>query len=343
MGEFEIYGGKLKTSVNDEKKITGALRQVGYDISDVRRKLDLNVLSSNQEMKKHLKYLENELQEELSTINQMSVILTKVIYLYESTEKEICKENMSQKAKSKGCIYEIVYGKQLLDFIEKKSGIRIMSWETDSDGGLKWDWSEDTKGLFGKKSGSFSLIELFDENEYRIGDWKLGGRKSQLGIGNLDGGLEGGIGIVKDGKISPGAFIVGTVSGSLLSLETERQIGPDELNHTVKAKGDLIGGEAKGKVGLGFVEVQDENGNKRKTFGGGVELGAEAYVAKGEIHSGYNIFGIKVDVKLEGTYESVGVKYKSGIYKDGLEIGGSGALGAGAGVYVTLDWSDLFD
>lgn len=115
------------------------------------------------------------------------------------------------------------------------------------------------------------------------------------------------------------------------------------MNHTVKAKGDLIGGEAKGKVGLGFVEVQDENGNKRKTFGGGVELGAEAYVAKGEIHSGYNIFGIKVDVKLEGTYESVGVKYKSGIYKDGLEIGGSGALGAGAGVYVTLDWSDLFD
>ena len=121
MGEFEIYGGKLKTSVNDEKKITGALRQVGYDISDVRRKLDLNVLSSNQEMKKHLKYLENELQEELSTINQMSVILTKVIYLYESTEKKSVKKTCPKMQNQKAASMKLYMGNSCWILLKKRA------------------------------------------------------------------------------------------------------------------------------------------------------------------------------------------------------------------------------
>ena len=71
----------------------------------------------------------------------------------------------------------------------------------------------------------------------------------------------------------------------------------------------------------------------------GVQAGvdAEAYLAKGEIVGGFTIFGIDIELAVEGM---IGVQAEAGFSfgKDGVSLaGGVGPLG----IDVVIDWSDL--
>ena len=120
-------------------------------------------------------------------------------------------------------------------------------------------------------------------------------------------------------------------AGSMgISAEGSMRMAVPNFDHHVKARGEVLTAKSEATFVVG-----DE--------GAETKLGAEAYVATGEILGGITFWGVKVDLSLEakvgGAGGAVGVAAKPTSIEGEIAAG----LGLGVGAKLKVDWSGTFD
>ena len=172
----------------------------------------------------------------------------------------------------------------------------------------------------------------------------IGGLKGLLEGSALTAGISGGAGIslFKNNKLNPSIEADLKLKGSVLEGKAGVQIGSDETNVHVESDGSVLGAEVSADVGIGAVEVKDKETGKVSTqYGVEASVGAEAYLAEGEVSGGFTIFGIDIDASISGKAGGVGVEAGGSVTTGGISGKIGAGLGLGAGVEISIDWSDF--
>lgn len=161
----------------------------------------------------------------------------------------------------------------------------------------------------------------------------------------LTGGVRGTIesGWTRDGVLDPHIHASGEVGGSVVTASGNARYGNDEAYAFVNGKGDLLHAEGRAKVDMGRMELEHADGTTSTEYGVSGEIGGEAYLASGEINTGFEICGIRVTIGAEGYAGGIGAS-ASGKVTTG---GASGSIGVGAGfggkVEISVDWGKFAD
>ncbi len=186
-----------------------------------------------------------------------------------------------------------------------------------------------------EKKGSFSLVN-FKSN------FNIGNIKNDLDIKVGDVVTKGKLGftIFKNGKLAPSLTAKGSAEVSALSGKVKSSIGNKDIieGHT-ELEGKVLTAKADAELSVGTVVYKDTNGNERTALGVTGKAGFEAYLAKGSIKGGLNIFGIKIEAKAEGGVGGASAELGGSIHTKGLKGTIDLGLGAGAGLDVNVDWS----
>lgn len=203
------------------------------------------------------------------------------------------------------------------------------SWKfKDKDG--NWDFKSFGVSTEAKASGAVAKGEVEGNLGY------LHGKASGKAITGAVKG-EAKFTLYDDGELNPSLSIGAKAEGSVLQGDAEVGFGTDQYGVYAKADGDLLHAEAEAKAGVGYLG-KDEKGNA--TYGASAEASAMASVAQGKVKGGITIFGIDIDVGVKGYAVAAGVEAGGSITTEGVTANFSGALGLGAGLDVSVDWSD---
>lgn len=203
------------------------------------------------------------------------------------------------------------------------------SWKfKDKDG--KWDFSSFGISTEAKASGAAAKGEAEGNLGYLHG--KVSGKA-------ITGAVKGEtkFTLFDDGEFNPSISLNAKAEGSVLQGDAEVGFGTDQYGVFAKADGDLLHGEAKAKVGVGYLDT-DKDGNA--TYGASAEVSAMASVAQGKAKGGITVFGVDIDVGVKGYAVAAGVEAGGSITTDGVTATFGGALGLGAGMDISVDWSD---
>lgn len=173
------------------------------------------------------------------------------------------------------------------------------------------------------------------------GSWgRLSGNASAaVGVVSAVGTI--GASLFKDGKFAPQIGAKAEAKAVAVQGEVEGKYGSEDFNAHGKAEGEVGTASASAEAQLGKVTYTDKNGNEVTGWGAKAEAGAEAYIATGKVSSGITIFGVDIDVGLEGKFGGAGAKVGGGVTSGG--VGGSVSLGAGVGLEldISIDWTDF--
>lgn len=203
------------------------------------------------------------------------------------------------------------------------------SWKfKDKDG--NWDFKSFGISTEAKASGAVAKGEVEGNLGY------LHGKASGKAITGAVKG-EAKFTLYDDGKLNPSLSIGAKAEGSVLQGDAEVGFGTDQYGVYTKADGDLLHAEAEAKAGIGYIG-KDKDGNA--TYGASAKASAMASVAQGKVKGGITIFGIDIDVGVKGYAVAAGVEVGGSITTEGVTAKFSGALGLGAGLDVSVDWSD---
>lgn len=159
----------------------------------------------------------------------------------------------------------------------------------------------------------------------------------KLGTGGVSGAL--GLALVKDGKISPQIVAKAKAEIAAISGKAENKIGSDDYNYHTGIEGKVLAAEAKAEAGIGVVTITDDNGKEVTGIGAQAEVGAEAYVVKGEVSQGFTIAGIKFDFGAEGKVLSAGAHAGVKMNTGGINGNLGASLGLGVGLKFSVDWT----
>lgn len=191
-------------------------------------------------------------------------------------------------------------------------------------------------------------VEKSIEAEGHLAQGKLKGNIGLLGgeIGGTVGSVEAsgkvGATLFKDGKFSPTLDAKVKAEAAAAKGNAQIMFGTDEFNRHVEASGTALGAEAEAGASVGVIKTIDPITKKVVTeYGIKGKVGAEAYLAKGSISGGFTLFGIKIDASIEGKAGAVGVSAEGKATTGGVSGKIGGALGLGAGVEISIDWSDF--
>lgn len=151
----------------------------------------------------------------------------------------------------------------------------------------------------------------------------------------ITGAVSGGVkaNLWEDGKFNPSLVAEAKAEVSVLEGNVKGGLGTDQYGVYGKAKGSVLHAEASAKGGIGY--ISDEKG-----YGLSAEANAMASIAQGKVSGGITIFGIDIEVGAKGYAGAAGVECGGSITTKGVKGSFSGALGLGAGVEISIDWSD---
>ena len=188
----------------------------------------------------------------------------------------------------------------------------------------KASWDID-KGEFGATTGITAESYLAQlEAGYR---GKYGELTSKATVGGTSVKGEIGATLFSDGKFDPQLYAKLKGEAYVYRSEVSGKLGTEDLNLYAKKETTALG--AEGEVKAGF--ISDDDGNKKLA----AKASGEAYLAKGKISGGIDIFGIKIGATGE---VMLGVNGTAG-----AEVGTDSAQGEiGLGpvkVKVNIDWS----
>lgn len=203
------------------------------------------------------------------------------------------------------------------------------SWSFKDDEG-NWDFKSFGLSTTASASGAVAKGEV----EGNVG-YLHGKASGQFITGAVEG--EAKMTLWDDGQWNPSLMAGVKASGSVLQGEAEAGFGTDQYGVYVKADGDVLHAEAEAGVGIGYIG-KDEEGNAQ--YGAKAEASAMASVAQGKVKGGVTIFGIDIDVGLKGYALAAGAEAGASITTEGVTASFSGALGLGAGLDISVDWSD---
>lgn len=246
-------------------------------------------------------------------------------------------------AVSSGLKGSVVYGEKSgkgeflgLDTSGKASG-SLLGYDVDGKTSATWDTQEGEIKIGAE--GNATAYAAKGELEGSIGALKGTAEGAAL-VAGTSGSI--GLSIMKDNKFSPSLEADVKAKANVVEGEAGVQLGSDENNAHAKAKGSALGAEASASAGVGVIEVKDKETGKVSTqLGVEGSVGAEAYLAKGEVSGGLSILGIDFDVSVSGKAGAVGVSAGGSITTGGVSGKIGGALGLGAGLEVSVDWSDF--
>ena len=204
-----------------------------------------------------------------------------------------------------------------------------MSWEfKDKDG--KWDFKKFGLSTEAKATGALAKGKA-------EGNWGyLHGKVEGSAITGAVSG-EAKATLWDDGKFNPSLSLRAKAEGSVLQGKAEVGFGDDQYGVYAKADGDLLHAEAEAKADIGYIG-KDKNGNAQ--YGADAKVSAMASAAQGKVKGGITVFGIDIDVGVKGYAGAAGVKAGASVTTSGVTANLDGALVLGAGLDISVDWSD---
>ena len=208
-------------------------------------------------------------------------------------------------------------------------------WKLAMDDNRNFDWknSELKMGINGNAEAHVAVGEVSTTSDY-LG--ALAGGKF------LTAGAEGeaGVSFIDNGKFAPSVYAGVSGKAAVAEGEVEGRLGTEDNNVHLSGEGTVLGAEAKAEAGAGKITVKDKNSGKEvEGYGVKAEVGAEAYLAEGRVEGGFSLFGVEINMGLEGKAGGVGANaggyaMSSGVSGE-LDLG----LGLGVGVDFSIDWS----
>ena len=216
------------------------------------------------------------------------------------------------------------------DLLYGEAGIKSkMGWKfKDKDG--NWDFKSFGLSTEAKATGALARGEV-------QGNWGyLHGKAEGKAItGAVSGEVKATL--WDDGKFNPSLFIGGKAEASVLQGSADVGFGTDQFGIYAKASGDVLHAEAEAKAGIGYIGT-DKNGKAQ--YGVSAEASAMASIAQGKASAGFSLFGIDIGIGVKGYAGAAGVEAGGSISTSGVKGSFSGALGLGAGLEISVDWSD---
>lgn len=272
----------------------------------------------------------------------------------DSTKQTKDKTKVSEKGKSDSTFKQILKDDWKLEgsVAEGKKSTEGKVLGFDSSGSAEGDViggsiKTKSKAKWSPEKGDAG-IEKSIEAEGHLAKGKIKGNIGLLGgeIGGTVGsvGASGKVGatLFKDGKFSPSLDAKVKAEAAALKGNAGVKIGTDEHNAHIDGKGTVLGAEAEAGGSAGVITYKDEKTGATKTeLGVKGKVGAEAYLAKGSVSGGFTIFGIKIEAGIEGKAGAVGVSAEGRATTGGVSGKIGGALGLGAGVELSIDWSNF--
>lgn len=201
-----------------------------------------------------------------------------------------------------------------------------------AEGKVTSEWDIEKGEVSAKVGGKVGFSAADGEISGNIG-YLQGNAKGSLLNAEAEGAL--GLSLFSGGVFAPALYAEASAKANVASGKASAQFGSDENNVHAKAKGALLGAEAKAKAQVGT--IVDEDGNVK--YGAAAEVGAEAYLAQGSIGGGFNLFGIEVDVTVEGKAGGAGVKAGAELTTGAAEGEIGLGFGLGVGLKVEIDWT----
>ena len=359
MSEFDINLSGMSERQTELNRIYGKLLISTSRIESCRNVLSQSMSSDAlQSVSRNLKSLSSSLVNQAGHIRKFSSGLRQITNSYIRAEKELVGEAeaipVEQVEAAKSFWDKLVSGDEIKGSVASGDltgaatllgveavgtvGGSVLGYEIESKTtGFGMEFKDGKLRDMGLNLGLTAegyVAEGHLQGEYGVLSGELSGKV-------LDGSVKGEIGasLFNDGKLSPQIYGKAEAEVSALSGEAKLQIGGDENNIHAKADGTVFGAEADARIGAGMIPVKGKDGQEHLQPGVEMSAGAEAYVFKGEVSGGLNIFGVDIDIGLEG--KAFGVGANAGYTVTGSsaegEIGGS--LFLGGTIKFKIDWS----
>ena len=119
--------------------------------------------------------------------------------------------------------------------------------------------------------------------------------------------------------------------------------GNDTVNASIGAGANVGYCFGALKAGLGNITIKDKNGKERKAYGIEGTAGAIATAFKGGGSGSINILGVSVSVSVSGYAAGIGGEVGGHLSLGSAKFSLAGALGIGAGLSVSINWTDAID
>lgn len=161
----------------------------------------------------------------------------------------------------------------------------------------------------------------------------------------LTGGVRGTIesGWTRDDVFDPHIHVSGKIGGSAVTASGNAKYGNDDYHAFADGKGDLLHVEGRANADVGRMELEHADGTTSTEYGVSGEIGGEAYLAGGEVNTGFEIGGIRFTIGAEGYAGGIGASASGKVTTGGV----SGSLGVAAGfggkLKISVDWSKFAD
>lgn len=217
------------------------------------------------------------------------------------------------------------------------AGYSLVGYETENTWEISWDLEEDDVGIAIGRETSGYLAR--GEASGNVG---LLGGEIEGSVGNVSASGEVGVTLYEDGVFSPAINAEIRAEASAAEGSAEGYIGTENTNVHVNGEGTLFGAEAYAQGAIGVITETDElTGTTTTSYGVKGEVGAEAYLAEGEVSGGITIFGVDIDVGVSGKAGGVGATAGGSVTTDGVSGEVGLGLGLGLGLEISIDWSDF--
>nr|WP_288827918.1 hypothetical protein [uncultured Clostridium sp.] len=378
MGDFCIKCSSVLQQIQELEVIKKDLSSAADEISQVKQTLRFKVQARNQ-IDQKLNNLLEESREHLNSVIAMKSGLEKAVTIYRTTEKGILNYTNGKSASpgikpgiSLGVVSEgggnnsgggrfgnsaagwissltgshvasVLNGSGTIggDFLGKDYSLTAKGSVLGAEGkvGYKTNWDilkkDEEAGEIGvtAKAG-LDLYAAKGEVEAKYGSFSA---KAESSILNAGGSISGGLLVYQNGKFDPCLELKAKASASAAKGSVSIQNGNDVFNTHQSVEGTLLGAEASAGVQAG--RISNEDGSS--AYGVKAEAGAEAYLARGEVKSGFTIFGIKVDAAVGGKAGAVGAKASAAATTGGVQLKAGVSALLGIDVDVKIDWSGV--
>lgn len=216
-------------------------------------------------------------------------------------------------------------------------GYSLLGYDTDTIAKASWNLEKGNAGL--KYGGKFSV---YGAQGSASGNFGVLGGSAQGSVGNAAVSGTVNATLFENGHFTPSIGLEAKAEASVLKGKAEGYVGSKDNNVHVKGRGTVLGAEAKAEGKLGVITTTDpKTGEKVTSYGVKGTAAAEAYLAEGRVSGGVTIFGIDIDVGVSGKAGGAGVKVGGSVTTNGISGEVGAGLGLGAGVEVSVDWSDF--